>query len=105
MNSDDKDGDDLMYWNCSPIGFQRHNARYLGAAGRTQPPTAEQCAQLARGGGVSGSIEPDDLRLDQAFCLVTDEENVAWMRLTKKEKTSSSSHPNLMFQIAVWKRG
>ncbi|MFB6718894.1 hypothetical protein ACFCV3_01990 [Kribbella sp. NPDC056345] len=53
---------------------------------------------------MSGSIEPSDLKLDQSFCLVTDEENVAWLRLIKKEKASESPEPNLVFQFAVWKR-
>lgn len=103
VNEDDRPGDDLMYWTCSPIGFQRQSAKYLGSATKTRPATAEQCAQLAKVSAVAGSIEPDDLKLDQAFCVVTDEENVAWLRLVKKVKNPSPNDPDLVFQFAVWK--
>jgi hypothetical protein len=104
VNGENEPGDDLMYWHCSQVGLQGQNAQYFGTAAKTRPSTAEQCVQLAKVSAVAGNLEPQDLKLDQSFCLLTDQENVVWLRLLKKEKRTSGDDPDLVFQMASWKR-
>ncbi|HEV7652689.1 MAG TPA: hypothetical protein VGP26_31425 [Actinophytocola sp.] len=103
VNGEDEDTDDLLYWHCSPVGLQRWNAQFMGNAPAQGPRDSQECAQFARSDAVSGSIEPKDLEVGQSFCVITDEENIASLKLTGKPR-SGSEDPNLKFELTVWKR-
>jgi hypothetical protein len=104
VNSDDEPGDELLYWQCSPVGLRRQQAAAMGRAGKTPPASATVCATTASQDAVAANLEPGDLDVrDDAFCIVTDEGNVAWLDLVAKEKTSNP-FPNLVFRLVVWHR-
>jgi hypothetical protein len=104
VNSDDESGDELLYWHCSPVGLRPQNALAVGRAGKKRPATAAECAATAQQDAVAANIEPGDLTVrEDAFCVITDQENVAWLNLVAKE-TASNSDPNLVFRLVVWHR-
>lgn len=103
VNTDLKDKDDLRYWNCSPEGLGMNNAEYMGNAPSVGAENPQECAQAARSDAVSGSVKHDDLEIGQSFCVITDEENVALLKLIDKS-SNGYLDPDLKFELTVWKR-
>jgi hypothetical protein len=104
VNDQDKPGDELFYWQCSPVGLQLQNGEAMGRAPRTPPATGAACATMAFQDAVASNLPPDDLTpRDDAFCVVTDQGNVAWLHLLAKEARPSSD-PDLVFRLVVWHR-
>ncbi len=104
VNTDDQNGDELLYWHCSPVGLQLRNGQAMGRAEKDVPATGSACEARAQQDAVASNLEPDELDPRRtAFCVVTDEGNVAWLNLLAKEKTSNPD-PNLVFRLVVWHR-
>jgi hypothetical protein len=102
VNSDNTADDELLYWQCSPVGLQLEKGLAMGRAPKKPPATGSACEAMARQDAVAANIEPGDLdaRKD-AFCIVTSQNNVAWLNLLAKE-TVANSDPNLVFRLVVW---
>jgi hypothetical protein len=74
----------------------------LGNAEKTPPGTAEECKAVAETQAV-GELWAKDLKVGQAFCVVTDKNNVAWLQLMGKG--SGAESPDLKFNLLLWKAG
>ncbi|MFI0990491.1 hypothetical protein [Streptomyces exfoliatus] len=70
--------------------------------GKSSPsrPSVETCIQDAERGAI-GDLDNASLRPGDAFCLVSADENVAWIRFVSK---GSGSPPPLQFELTVWQR-
>ncbi|MCA2216531.1 hypothetical protein [Jidongwangia harbinensis] len=102
VNSDNTEDDDLLYWQCSPVGLQLEKGQAMGRAPKKPPATGSACEAMARQDAVASNLEPGDLNpRKDAFCVVTGPGNVAWLNLLAKE-TVANSDPNLVFRLVVW---
>ncbi|WP_405858592.1 hypothetical protein OG361_30470 [Streptomyces sp. NBC_00090] len=89
-------GEDMSY-GC---GDGLSAKKYFGAASASLP-TPENCARDAKANSV-GEISDSDMNLGQAFCVITDEDAVVWMKLVKKSPGSVNGD-NLTFLATLWK--
>lgn len=92
------DGSDLLYNECGYDDLS--GGTYFGTASPTLP-TPEDCAADAKTNGV-GSVEQGKLEAGQAYCLITDEDAVVWMKLTKVGPDGPRG-PDAVFRVTMWR--
>ena len=99
-------GEDLTYGMCSPTGLGNYGSSQLGEGPLTEPATGEECADAAGSRGLE-LVPPADLLAGRiAFCVVTDEGNVSWLRLVRTTQASPcpmDTCPNLVFRQTLWR--
>jgi hypothetical protein len=99
--------DDLVYDDSRQcdLEIRKKNAQNFGTGPAQQPENAEECSQYAAVVSVVGTVKYNDLQPGQtAFCVITSEGNVAWMRLMEKLDRGGQSNPDLVFELTLWKR-
>ncbi|WP_327712631.1 hypothetical protein OG912_33860 [Streptomyces sp. NBC_00464] len=92
-----KDGAELVYdstWG----QLKADNDAFVGKSSAQRPSSAEECIQDAERSAI-GELDHSDLKPGDAFCIVSDDENVAWIRYVGK---GSGSLPPLNFELTVW---
>jgi hypothetical protein len=82
-----------------PHGLHARQATAFGTASSRRPRTAEECRRAAQTQAVT-AVDDVDMRPDDAFCVVTDEDRVAWLRLVSKQGNPA----RLVFELVVWRR-
>ncbi|MFE7385105.1 hypothetical protein ACFU9F_32615 [Streptomyces zhihengii] len=93
-----KDDAELVYestWG----NLQADSDAVIGKSSQSRP-SVEECIQHAERGAI-GELEASDLRPGDALCIVSADENVAWMRFVGR---GSGSLPPLQFELTVWQR-
>jgi hypothetical protein len=91
---------DLTYEYCGYIGSLSHFSQSaLGVGPASEPAQPEECVRAAQGQAL-GRVEKEDLTVGRTFCVVTDEANVVWLKLTKK--TGKQDKPDLEFEMVRW---
>lgn len=92
---------EIRYWTCGDFLLEFHG-RNFGEAPGDEPASGEDCAQSAALLPV-GDRNPWDLRPGEAFCVITDRENVTWIRFVKSVDRGLD-HPDLHFEFTLWRR-
>jgi hypothetical protein len=91
---------DLAYSNTLlPHGLHAREATAFGTGPAERPRTAEECRNAAVTQAVT-EVDPVDMAPGDAFCVITDEDNVAWLRLVSKD----GPWGRLVFELVVWRR-
>jgi hypothetical protein len=95
---------DLWYETC--IGsFQQRAGAFIGNAAETLP-SAKDCATSAKTRPI-GELDIRDVKVGQAFCVVTSDRQVAWAKVTRKgapfdETLNHGSIPTIDFLVTLW---
>jgi hypothetical protein len=80
-------------------GFYAIGDKLMGTA-PTKQPKPNLCADYARERS-AGTIAPESLRTGQAFCVITDNGGVAWLKLTGRSRGDGSG-ARLTFSVTLW---
>lgn len=100
--------DDLIYddsQKCDPE-IRKQNAQNFGSGPTQQPESAGECAQYAAAVAVVSTVKIGELQAGQsAFCVITDQGNIAWLRLMDKVDRGRDANPDLAFEVTLWQRG
>lgn len=94
----DLDEGDIDYYLA--IGVEASDGK-MGKASDIEPPSAAECAQLARTRAVTTVRLKDMDPGKTALCVITDKDNVAWLRFIKA--SGSSQFSDLEFEMTLWK--
>jgi hypothetical protein len=100
--------DDLIYDDSQKcdLEIRKQDAQNFGSGPTQQPESAEECAQYAAAVAVVSTVKIGELQAGQsAFCVITDQGNIAWLRLMDKVDRGRDANPDLAFEATLWERG
>jgi hypothetical protein len=80
-------------------GFYASGDKLMGT-GPEKQPKPNTCAEYARERS-AGTVAPEQLRVGQAFCVITDKGGVAWLKLTSKSR-GDPNRARLTFSVTLW---
>ncbi|MFD3487253.1 serine/threonine-protein kinase [Streptomyces sp. NPDC058665] len=100
-NDDITNANELEYGDCKSQQVEM-GGRNFGTGPPSRPSDHEECMAQARLEAV-GDMDAEEFRNGQTFCVITDEENVAWLKFLGAQETNNL-YPDLRFELTLWKR-
>lgn len=99
-DSDDLDSSDTeLEWDSYEGLYGGSDVAFGSTTGKQPDP--KQCAQHAKERAL-GNVEGDELRGGQLFCVITDEQAVAWLQL-RYISGGDPDEASLGFRVTLWK--
>ncbi|MGY0064507.1 hypothetical protein ACWY4P_50140 [Streptomyces sp. LZ34] len=95
--------------NRNEIGYSLCNSKEVSLAGKnfgtgpsTPPASPAECIEQAQRRG-TGDKDPSDFHRGDTFCVITSENNVAWLKFTGSTDVGDTL-PDLHFELTLWKK-
>ncbi|MFD3923008.1 hypothetical protein [Streptomyces sp. NPDC058595] len=101
VHDDISNRNELDYSDCNSeeVTLQGKN---FGTGPVTAPAGPAECIEQAQRRG-AGDKDPSDFQRGDTFCVITSENNVAWLKFTGSTDVGET-HPDLHFKLTLWKK-